>query len=264
MPKRFADTELWTKPWYRKLSPTEKCAFNYIAARCDNVGVWYPDFELANFIIGQEVDWDTLVKNCNGNIEILKNDKWFLSDFCDFQYGELSETCKPHQSYIKLLKKHELYERVPKGYRKGIDTHKDKEKEKDKELEKEKDKEKDNCELVSVANRPIYHLIESAFLSQAPQIGELVEFDFKREGPHIKEFEKKALARDGPEEFAKTVIVVFWRLIHSDDRFWKHQPFLPSVLNSGGIWPRVLKEMENHQEEQLDDRLQEIIGGLKF
>ena len=113
-------------------------------------------------------------------------------------------------------------------------------------------------------NRPIYHLIESAFLSQAPQIGELVEFNFKREGPHIKELEKKALARDGPEEFTKTVIVVFWRLIHSDDQFWKHQPFLPSVLNSGGIWPRVLKEMENHQEEQLDDRLQEIIGGLKF
>ena len=116
----------------------------------------------------------------------------------------------------------------------------------------------------AIANRPIYHIIESAFLSQAPQIGELVEFNFKREGPHIKELEKKALARDGPEEFAKTVIVVFWRLIHSDDQFWKHQPFLPSVLNSGGIWPRVLKEMENHQEEQLDDRLQEIIGGLKF
>ena len=41
----------------------------------------------------------------------------------------------------------------------------------------------------AVANRPIYHLIESAFLSQAPQIGELVEFNFKREGPHIKELE---------------------------------------------------------------------------
>ena len=115
----------------------------------------------------------------------------------------------------------------------------------------------------AVANRPIYHIIESAFLSQAPQIGELVEFNFNRE-EHILGLEKKALARDGPEEFAKTVIVVFWRLIHSDDQFWKHQPFLPSVLNSGGIWPRVLKEMENHQEEQLDDRLQEIIGGLKF
>jgi len=124
--------------------------------------------------------------------------------------------------------------------------------------------ETDSPASPAVANRPIYHLIESAFLSQAPQIGELVEFNFKREGPHILGLEKKALTRDGPEEFAKTVIVVFWRLIHSDDQFWKKQPFLPSVLNSGGIWPRVLKEMENHQEEQLDDRLQEIIGGLKF
>jgi len=116
----------------------------------------------------------------------------------------------------------------------------------------------------AVANRPIYHIIESAFLSQAPQFDSHVEFDFKREGPHIKELETKALARDRPEEFAKSFIVVYWRLIHSDDQFWKHQPFLPSVLNSGGIWPRVLKEMENHREEQLDDRLQEIIGGLKF
>ncbi len=116
----------------------------------------------------------------------------------------------------------------------------------------------------AIANRPIYHLIESAFISQAPQVGDNVEFNYSREGPHIKELEGKALARDGPEEFAKTVIVVFWQLIHSSDQFWKKQPFLPSVLNSGGIWPRVLKEMENHREEQLDDKLQEIIGGLKF
>ena len=116
----------------------------------------------------------------------------------------------------------------------------------------------------AIANRPIYHLIESAFISQAPQVGDVVEFNYSREGPHIKELEGKALAREGPEEFAKTVIVVFWQLIHSSDQFWKKQPFLPSVLNSGGIWPRVLKEMENHREEQLDDKLQEIIGGLKF
>jgi len=116
----------------------------------------------------------------------------------------------------------------------------------------------------AVSNRPLYHLIENAFVSQAPQIGDNAEFNYNREGPHIKELEGKALARDSPEEFAKTVIVVFWRLIHSADQFWKKQPFLPSVLNSGGIWPRVLKEMENHREEQLDERLQEIIGGLKF
>ena len=70
-----------------------------------------------------------------GNIEVLKNGKWWLMDFCRFQYNKLNENCKPHKSYISLLERHGLLERV-----KGIHTVQ--EKEKDKELEKEKEKDK--------------------------------------------------------------------------------------------------------------------------
>ena len=75
MSKRFTDKEIWTKPWYRKLSPTEKCAFNYIKDNCDNVGVWTPDFELANFCVGEKVDWEALLNKCNDNFEVLDNGK---------------------------------------------------------------------------------------------------------------------------------------------------------------------------------------------
>ena len=137
--KRFTDINIWyDKPWFIDLTPVEKCAFNFIKDRCDNVGVWVPNYKLADAIIGEDVDWQGLTKKTNGNVVVLKNGKWWLPDFCDFQYGTLSENCKPHQSYIALLKKHGLYNVVLKGYVKGINTIQEKEKEKD--LEKEKDK----------------------------------------------------------------------------------------------------------------------------
>lgn len=139
MGKRFTDTAIWSKPWFRKLTPGEKCAFSYIKDNCDNVGVWVPDFELADFVIGQKIEWEELLEHCNGNIRVLENGKWLLTDFCDFQYGELSKDCMPHRSYIRLLQKHGLPLRVSQEYSKGSNTHKEKEEEKEKEKEEEKD-----------------------------------------------------------------------------------------------------------------------------
>ena len=116
MSKRFVATEIWTKQWYMNLAPIEKCAFNYIKDNCDNVGVWTPNFDLANFQIGGKIDWKKLPEKTNGNIEVLSNGKWWLPDFCDFQYGKLSWNCKPHRAYITQLKKYGLLERVSKGF----------------------------------------------------------------------------------------------------------------------------------------------------
>ena len=148
MSKRFTDTDKWHKQWFRKLKPIEKVAWFYITENCDNVGVWDTDFELANYIIGENVDWENFVTKVNGNIEILSNNKWWLVDFCEFQHPDLNpdSTSKPIQSYIKLLKKHKLYEKIIKGYTKGMDNlyikYKEKEKDKVKERVREKEKEK--------------------------------------------------------------------------------------------------------------------------
>ena len=148
MPKRFADTELWSKEWFMNLAPAEKCAFQYIAAKCDNVGVWSPNYRLAEFVIGSEIAWLELPEKINSNVVILDSGKWWLTDFCRFQYGDLTPDCRPHKSYIELLKKHGLWD----AFLKGIDrvsvplakgTRKGKELDKDKEKEQEKEKKLD-------------------------------------------------------------------------------------------------------------------------
>ena len=142
MSKRFTDTDKWQKKWFMKLTPAEKSAWFYITENCDNVGVWDPNFELANFIIGAEVEWDKFLNKVNGNIKVLHNGKWWLVDFCSFQHPDLNpkSNSKPIQSYIKLLKKHGLFEEVTKGYTKGMDNLSKGYKVKDKEREKVEEK----------------------------------------------------------------------------------------------------------------------------
>lgn len=111
--KRFTDTEIWEKIWFHDLNSAEKCAFMYIKDKCNNVGVWTPNFSAAEFFIKSKIDWDSFQKKCNGNIEILQNGKWWLIDFCKFQYKKLDKktTSPPMQSYIKMLKEHNLWEK---------------------------------------------------------------------------------------------------------------------------------------------------------
>jgi len=172
MSKRFIDTAIINKTWFYKLTTSEKMAWVYITLSCDSVGVWEPNFEIANAYIGSVIDWNEFAKKCNGNIMLLSNGKWWICDFCTFQYGELSEESKANviKSYIALLKRHGLWEH----YLKRIETLKKpiaeildtdshhivipspsydytitmaspslKEKEKEKEQDKDKDKDKD-------------------------------------------------------------------------------------------------------------------------
>jgi len=154
MGKRFTDTQKWNKPWFRKLTPVEKAAWFYITENCDNVGVWDGDTELAEFCIGDSVDWKALIDKVNGNIEILPNGKWWLTDYCEFQHTDLdpSSQSKTVQSYIKLLKKHDLYEKVMKAFGKPLDTLSKGYKEKEKDKDKEKDTATPNFELGNSRN----------------------------------------------------------------------------------------------------------------
>jgi hypothetical protein len=114
--KRFLDTDLWSnRPWFRMLSPKEKAAWFYVTSMCDNVGVWPPDFEHANYMIGEEIDWEAFLGRVNNNIEVLQNGKWFIVDFCEFQHSDLlsGSVSKPCMSYAKLIIRHNLQDRFP-------------------------------------------------------------------------------------------------------------------------------------------------------
>ncbi len=104
--KRFTETDKWRDSWYRKLKPLSKLAFSYMVDNCDAAGVWDPDFEFANFAIGEEINWLSLQEELGDRLVILKSGKWYLTRFIEFQYGELVPECRPHAKVLQLLKAH--------------------------------------------------------------------------------------------------------------------------------------------------------------
>lgn len=134
MAKRFTDTDKWKKQWYRELGSLRRDVLNYLWDNCDFAGAWEIDIGALSFYIGHPVVLEDILSWFNGRILLVDTDKIFIPSFIEFQYGELSDQCKPHISVIKRLKKLTLWE----GYTKGTHTLKDKDKEKDKEKEKRK------------------------------------------------------------------------------------------------------------------------------
>lgn len=145
MPKRFIDTEIWKKSWFRKLSPTIKLFIIYLFTNCDHAGLLDVDIEAAEFHIGGKIDLDQVPE---GWIIQVRKDKWFLPKFIEFQYPKgLNRNMKMHQSVAKLLEKHNLVNYL-NAQKESTPTHtgkvplQDKDKGKDKEKEKNKDLEK--------------------------------------------------------------------------------------------------------------------------
>jgi hypothetical protein len=93
------------------------------------------------------------------------------------------------------------------------------------------------------ADKQLFTAIEDSFLSQ---LHDDTQYNYGKERKHIKNIIERIHNKDSPEEFIKKVIETFHRLKNGRDKFWSKQPFLPSVLNSGGIWPRVVEEMQDN------------------
>ena len=130
MAKRFIDTKMWDKAWFRKLSPKNKMIWIYILTRCDHAGIWDADWDLAGFMIGEKITYEELPKEIKNKMEkVPLHDQFYIPSFVDFQYGELKENSKPHLSVIKRLNE--------KGLKTVLHTLKDKDKDKAKGKTKE-------------------------------------------------------------------------------------------------------------------------------
>jgi len=139
MAKRFIDTKIWDKAWFRKLSTKNKLVWIYLLGKCDHAGIWDADFELAEFIIGDTVTYEELPDVIKDKMQYIKGeDQYFIPSFIDFQYGTLKEHSKPHMSVIKRLNDKGLLRVSNK-----IDTLKDKDKDKEQVKPKDKVKVKD-------------------------------------------------------------------------------------------------------------------------
>lgn len=121
-------------------------------------------------------------------------------------------------------------------------------------VKKSKEKNIKSTDLVpkTEPSKEFYHSIKDAFESKHG------EFDnYGREGKHINGLIEKAKKRfpEDPPGFIKKVLEAFWTLKKTGNDFWKGQPFLPSVLNSSSIWPRVLEQMREQEDEDIDEEL---------
>jgi len=116
---------------------------------CDHAGIWKPETKFFEFIAGCPVELEVALEHFNAQKErvtVLKNGRWFLTDFIGFQYGgKLNVNNHLHKSVLGLLavngvkltsKSGELDPKLTSrsGDVGGNGTPKDKDKDKDKDM----------------------------------------------------------------------------------------------------------------------------------
>lgn len=137
MAKRFTDTNKWRKPFIRTLQAPYKLLWFYILDDCDHSGIWIVDFEVAQIRIGEPISEEEALKIFADKVTVFdNNERWFIPDFIEFQYGMLNESNRAHNSVINSLLKYKLINKnkVLISPLQGV---------KDKEMDKDKDKEKE-------------------------------------------------------------------------------------------------------------------------
>lgn len=138
MAKRFTDTEKWKKPMIRKMKAAYKLLWLYILDECDHAGIWHVDFEVAQIKIGEKLKETEAIKSFGEKIHVFDGgNKWFIPDFLEFQYGELNEKNRAHQSVLKILDKYGLIGFNNKPLISPLQGAMDKDMDKEKEMDKD-------------------------------------------------------------------------------------------------------------------------------
>jgi hypothetical protein len=99
----MVDPVLLTKPWFRKLRTPEKLAFLVILCVCDELGIWLIDEEWVEMLVGQRVDWKSLLLGCNGNIKPFDDTHLLIPDYFRFQYPRASRNNPVWQNMYKKV-----------------------------------------------------------------------------------------------------------------------------------------------------------------
>ncbi len=131
MSKRFTDTEKWSHSWFRKLLPELKCVWFYLLDKCNHAGIWIADFEAVSFHVGKEIVESDL-EHFGEKLYKFDGDKYFITSFIDFQYGELNPENRAHKSVLTILEKQGLLKTLRSPLKGAKDKDKDKDMVKDK------------------------------------------------------------------------------------------------------------------------------------
>lgn len=136
MGKRFTDTDKWRKGFVRSLDAPYKLLWLYILDECDHAGIWHVELDVANVRLGSSISSEDALSVFGERVVSFDDgEKWFIPDFISFQYGNLSENNRMHQSVIRQLDRYGL----SKGHASPFQGAKDKDKDKDKEQEEKRE-----------------------------------------------------------------------------------------------------------------------------
>lgn len=135
--KRFTDTAKWSDPWFCSLTMRQKLLWIYLCDNCDNAGVIDLNRELVDFLFKVECKWVDDLRAFDDRVTQLECGKLWIRKFVEFQFGKLSEDCRPHQAVLALMRKYNL--QIP--YLKGSGTLQEQDKEKDKDSERKGSRE---------------------------------------------------------------------------------------------------------------------------
>ena len=170
MAKRFIDTKIWDKSWFRKLDPKDKLIWIYILTKCDHAGIFDADWEAMAFFIkgiGSRNGFQDLPETIKEKMTLVKDDQYFIPSFIEYQYGTLRENSKPHLSVLKRLRDKGLLEGLPKG----LVALKDKDKDKVQVKDIDKRKEGFEKEVIEIAKTKKYDIKEVEKQFKDLQIG---------------------------------------------------------------------------------------------
>lgn len=112
--KRFTETLKWQDPWFRRLSAPAKLLWFYALDHCDNIGLIELDFEFISSDCRIKVTADH-AKELGERLQKVDDGKYFIPRFIPFQYGKLSESCRPHEKVIEAVRSHSLIS-TPRGF----------------------------------------------------------------------------------------------------------------------------------------------------
>jgi hypothetical protein len=259
MSKRFVDTELDDKPWFNELPCRLKCAVQYIFRKCDSAGIWEPNYAVAAVYVGEGGFKEGEILSIDGGtqFEKLPNGKIFVVGFCDFQYGTLSEDCKPHKPIIQKLKKHGLYERVLKGFQKGFKTLQEKDKDKEEEKAKEKEPEKDFGKSENLLDEKyIIPQMWDVWKTSFPKYTADKENDYPALGKMLHFMMDQPHNHDPTDGNVQIKILNSFQLIADEvkkDTFWVNKPLKSIANNQQEFYNKIKNPANGKAGKKYDD-----------
>jgi hypothetical protein len=141
---RFTDSKKWDDPFLLEIEPKYKLLWVYILDKCNHAGIYKQCSALEKCCLGYDFNWMEVEKVFKGRVVQLKDQKYFIPGFVEFQYGDLNPENRVHKSVLDILTKEGAY----KGLIRTIQGRKDKDYDKDKDnikINNNHDTDKDNC-----------------------------------------------------------------------------------------------------------------------